>query len=185
MATTYDVITTNGEHIAHLVGGIYLNRHSHGSKIFMDTMAAQNEKIQYNFTLLCAEWFRRLSEVNCYDDRNEASVMLGKRLVAQFPFEELPYKKRLGKDAPAQITLNYDDGSAVAQALAAYLTLCAPDYDAFLKTMLYEHKTLQQNFSRLCVKWLKGLADRERKLQREEKKLTEAMSSLDTGLPYI
>lgn len=35
------------------------------------------------------------------------------------------------------------------------------DIKSFVKAMRYEHRTLQQNFTRLCVAWLEDLGKRE------------------------
>lgn len=45
-------------------------------------MTHEHRTLQQNFTRLCVEWLKALSEVEMYDDRNEASVRLAHDLFA-------------------------------------------------------------------------------------------------------
>ena len=41
-----------------------------------------------------------------------------------------------------------------AQKVAEMLNSFTFDYEGFCKAMSYEHRTLQQSFTRLCIHWL-------------------------------
>ncbi|RLB01240.1 MAG: hypothetical protein DRG83_10455, partial [Deltaproteobacteria bacterium] len=50
------------------------------SKELVDRMSQIHPTLQQNFTRVCVDWFKELSEKKYYDLRNEASVLLAKRL---------------------------------------------------------------------------------------------------------
>lgn len=56
---------------------------------FVDEMSREHRTLQQNFTRLCAAWLHHLGQDvhNLYDDRNEASVMLGRAFVENIPHE--------------------------------------------------------------------------------------------------
>ena len=71
---------------------------------------------------------------------------------------QLP-KVVLAKDIPAKETdgsLNTDSPRDVANALVSYLRADAEErYGTFLNALMMEHRTLQQNFTRMGMYWLK------------------------------
>ena len=45
--------------------------------------------------------------------------------------------------------------------ISNYVNSFGTDYKEFAKLMSYEHRTLQQNFTKLCIAWLKELSETE------------------------
>lgn len=75
----------------------------------------------------------------------------------------------------------------VVQVMSDYVNSSASDYSEFARLMSFEHRTLQQNFTRLCVEWLRKLAETENFDERNEASIRFAKSIEDklTALPYI
>lgn len=184
MENTYEVVPSDGKSVAILIGSFYVNRSWSSHSGFIKEMLSQREDTQYNFTLLCMDWFRSLTGIAKWcDDRNRASVLLGEQISKMFT--GYPYREYENKDVPERISVNYDNGTEVAQALVLHL-MCSPSgYEAFINAMLQEHHTLQQSFSRLCVTWLKAVAEREKDIQTVKATIAKRVSSLDPVLPFI
>ena len=49
----------------------------------------------------------------------------------------------------------------IVNTVSNYVNSFNCDYDGFAKKFGYEHRTLQQNFTKLCVAWLRHLAETE------------------------
>lgn len=84
------------------------------------------------------------------------------------------------------------EGKELARTVSNSLNCFGFDSRAFCEQMKQEHRTLQQNFTRLCVAWLETLANMEEWEfdGRNEASVTMArhiMESLDgkTELPFI
>ena len=71
--------------------------------------------------------------------------------------------------------------------MSNYLNCFGVDYKEFAKQMSCEHRTLQQNFTRLCIAWLKQLSETEYYDLRNEGSVKFAQSIQDklVGLPMI
>lgn len=68
----------------------YVNSFSDGrTREFVDEMSREHRTLQQNFTRLCAAWLHHLGQNidTLYDDRNAASVMLGRAFVEKIPSE--------------------------------------------------------------------------------------------------
>ncbi len=61
------------------------------SKELVDQMANIHPTLQQNFTRVCVDWFKDLSEKKYFDLRNEASVQLAKRLRKELDNTYLPH----------------------------------------------------------------------------------------------
>ena len=80
---------------------------------------------------------------------------------------------------------------AVATAITLNTTLDNEEVEAFIRVMACEHRTLQQNFTRLCSEWIKhlsGLSDTQYDLRNAAsveyaKKVVAATG--DVGFPTI
>jgi len=77
---------TPAEHAAKTMGD-YVNSYSHDSKEFVEAMSRQHRTLQQSFTGVCVAWLHHLSKLEefRYDGRNEASVQLAKKLLAERP----------------------------------------------------------------------------------------------------
>ena len=49
----------------------------------------------------------------------------------------------------------------VVQTVSSYVNSFSCDYNDFAEKFSHEHRTLQQNFTKLCAAWLKHLAETE------------------------
>ena len=68
----------------------YVNTFSDGaSESFVDEMSREHRTLQQNFTRLCVAWLHHLGRDihGLYDDRNKASVMLGRAFIDNIPAE--------------------------------------------------------------------------------------------------
>jgi len=61
------------------------------SKELVERMSHIHPTLQQNFTRVCVDWFKELSEKKYYDLRNEASVLLAKRLRKELDNTYLPH----------------------------------------------------------------------------------------------
>ena len=77
----------------------------------------------------------------------------------------------------------------VVSVMSNYVNSFNCEYKQFAETMGYEHRTLQQNFTKLCVAWLKHLAETNSYDLRNQASVEFAKSiqeQLDTvALPLI
>lgn len=71
--------------------------------------------------------------------------------------------------------------------MSDYVNSFSTDYKDFAEHMSCEHPTLQQNFTKLCIAWLKKLAETKHYDLRNEGSVKFAHSIQDklTGLPTI
>ena len=147
----------NGRDMEQLVAGIYLNNMclDRGNAL-AEEMAKKRKDIKTAFTYLILAWMEILSKMESYDARNEAAVQLAKKIYdrpVQLP--ELALTKT-GQDQETERSLNTDSPRDVANALASYLRADAEErYGTFLNALMMEHRTLQQNFTRMGMCWLK------------------------------
>ena len=61
------------------------------SKELVERMSRIHPTLQQNFTRVCVDWFKELSEKKYYDLRNEASVLLAKKLRKELDNSYLPH----------------------------------------------------------------------------------------------
>ena len=80
-----------------------------------------------------------------------------------------------------------DRDKDAVKTMSNYLNSFSVNYDEFAKQMSYEHRTLQQNFTRLCIAWLKQLSETEYYDDRNAGSVKFAQSIQDklVGLPMI
>ena len=73
------------------------------------------------------------------------------------------------------------------RTMSNYVNSFSTDYKEFARLMSYEHRTLQQNFTKLCIAWLQELSKTENYDARNEGSVKFAQSIQDklTGLPMI
>lgn len=78
------------------------------------------------------------------------------------------------------------DNDAV-QTMSSYVNSMGTDYKEFARLMSYEHRTLQQNFTKLCIAWLKQLSETENYDERNRASVEFAKSVKNqlVGLPLI
>ncbi len=179
---TKTVSVTDGKAVAELIGGLYLNCNPYGHRAFYELMALQNLATQHNFTVLCLAWFQKLAQVDYFDERNEHSIAQAKLLAH---IEPLPCMDTDSKGIPLTHTVSYVGATGIVIVLTAYMAHQAGEHDAFLAQMLSEHKTLQQNFSRFCMRWFEVLAEKNPESQEPHVHLAKEIIKHRVMLPYI
>ena len=154
---------TDSKTIASIFASFYLNSGRTNWTPMFDLLFKESRNIAYNFTVLCIEWFLALSKVNYYDDRNEASVMIGRKMDSSCKFNGLSYRTN-AKVPKVHLIVDGQSHADIAKMLSVFLKNADADryskspQDYFLDEMLHEHKTLQQNYSRLCFDWFNYLS---------------------------
>ena len=80
-----------------------------------------------------------------------------------------------------------DRDNNIVREVSSYVNSMSADYNEFARLMACEHRTLQQNFTKLCIAWLKQLATTEYYDLRNEGSVKFAQSIQDKliGLPLI
>ena len=75
----------------------------------------------------------------------------------------------------------------IVKEISNYVNSYSSDYKEFARLMSYEHRTLQQNFTKLCIAWLKELSETENYDLRNEASVEFAKSIKDklVNLPLI
>ena len=75
----------------------------------------------------------------------------------------------------------------IVEEISNYVNSYSSDYKEFARLMSYEHRTLQQNFTKLCIAWLKELSETENYDLRNEASVEFAKSIKDklVNLPLI
>jgi len=157
----------NGQTIETLLVGNYLNTLciSLKEKELLKEMEKWEKSICDRFTFLCLSWIKELSYFTTMDERNEASVMLAKEIFEHditFPvLEEKQGKKRRYPNLRAVTA------QEVAAVFSVYLEQDAEnEYQEFLLKLQKEHRTLQQNFTRVAMRWLQKAGKENPRLSR-------------------
>ena len=75
----------------------------------------------------------------------------------------------------------------IVEEISNYVNSYSSDYKEFARLMSYEHRTLQQNFTKLCIAWLKELSETESYDLRNEASVKFAQSIKDklVNLPLV
>jgi hypothetical protein len=75
----------------------------------------------------------------------------------------------------------------IVKEISNYVNSYRSDYKEFARLMSYEHRTLQQQFTKLCIAWLKELSETENYDLRNEGSVKFAKSIKDklVNLPLI
>lgn len=75
----------------------------------------------------------------------------------------------------------------IVKEISNYVNSYSSDYKEFARLMSYEHRTLQQQFTKLCIAWLKELSETENYDLRNEGSVKFAKSVKDklVNLPLI
>lgn len=75
----------------------------------------------------------------------------------------------------------------IVKEISNYVNSYSSDYKEFARLMSYEHRTLQQNFTKLCIAWLRELSETESYDLRNEASVEFAKSIKDklVNLPLI
>lgn len=151
--------SADGDTVARAIGSMYVNSYTCPTEQFYEYMMLTDKNVKHNFTMLCLEWFRNLAKIDGYDERNEASVYTA-RSIADEIVEEAISRQKLPKNGTLpKCSFNYRSDADAVKLLEKYLRL-SKDNKAFIYTMLYHvHRTNQQSFSRLCLKWLKKVSE--------------------------
>jgi hypothetical protein len=177
----------DGKEIAKVFVGLYCNVRSWNFKDFTETLVKEKPAAQYNFTALCFEWFRKLSEVdwNLFDDRNKRSGMLADEIVLNVNIDDYRYKDFRRKGIRDSFDVDYSSGSGIEKTVVDYIKVSKGDYRDFMDRAASEHKTLQQNFSRLCVEWFNVYTYANTGSKAAHIKAVRKILTFDTSLPYI
>ena len=75
----------------------------------------------------------------------------------------------------------------IVKEISNYVNSYSSDYKEFARLMSYEHRTLQQQFTKLCIAWLRELSETENYDLRNEGSVKFAKSIKDklVNLPLI
>ena len=75
----------------------------------------------------------------------------------------------------------------IVEEVISYVNNGNSSYEEFARLMSYEHRTLQQQFTKLCIAWLKELSETENYDLRNEASVKFAQSIKDklVNLPLI
>ncbi len=75
----------------------------------------------------------------------------------------------------------------IVKEVISYVNNGNSSYEEFARLMSYEHRTLQQQFTKLCIAWLKELSETESYDLRNEASIKFAKSIKDklVNLPLI
>ena len=75
----------------------------------------------------------------------------------------------------------------IVKEISNYVNSYSSDYKEFARLMSYEHRTLQQQFTKLCIAWLKELSETKNYDLRNEGSVKFAKSIKDklVNLPLI
>ena len=75
----------------------------------------------------------------------------------------------------------------IVKEISNYVNSYSSSYEEFARLMSYEHRTLQQNFTKLCIAWLRELSETESYDLRNEASVKFAKSIKDklVNLPLI
>ena len=75
----------------------------------------------------------------------------------------------------------------IVREISSYVNSMNSSYEEFARLMSYEHRTLQQNFTKLCIAWLRQLSETENYDLRNEASVKFAQSIKDklVNLPLI
>lgn len=75
----------------------------------------------------------------------------------------------------------------IVKEVSNYVNSMNSSYEEFARLMSYEHRTLQQNFTKLCIAWLRQLSETENYDLRNEASIKFAKSIKDklVNLPLI
>lgn len=175
---------TDGSAVANSVC-TFLNSYTTRFPEFNDAMLGERKNVQHNFTMLCVKWFFAIAEMNYYDDRNEDSVMFGRRLQAALYEQSFSHKAIKVEKTTTELELNYSSQTDVEKAIVSFLACSNGNYDSFIKKMLHEHKTLEQNFSRFCVGWFEALVKAKETSRSTEVLIAKKAMMLEPGFRYI
>ena len=155
----------NGQTIETLLVGNYLNTLCIflKEKELLKEMGKWEKAICDRFTFLCLSWIKVLSDFTAMDERNEASVMLAKEIFEQdITFPVLEERREKTSTYPL---LNEVNAQEVAAVFSVYLEEDAVNgYQEFLLKLRKEHRTLQQNFTRFAMRWLRDAGKKNPKL---------------------
>jgi len=144
----------DGQAVARIFVDHYLNSFRTRYEDIMEIMGYQEKKVRENLTYLGFAWLKGLSEVSCYDLRNEASKLLADDIcmhVRQEPvLNQIPYA------GESEVDVDAGDDVQVALFLAKYLAADSRNgYQGFIEYALRTHRTLQQNLTRFFVEWFR------------------------------
>ena len=145
---------TDGQAVARFFVDHYLNSFQRRYENIMEIMGYQEKKVRENLTYLGFAWLKGLSDVSCYDLRNEASKLLADDIcmhVRQEPvLNQIPY------DGETEVAVDAGDDVQVALLLVKYLAADSKNgYQGFVDYALRTHRTLQQNLTRFFVEWFR------------------------------
>jgi hypothetical protein len=83
------------------------------------------------------------------------------------------------------------NGEEMAEAMSRFINNMNDEpKEVFIEKMSHDHRTLQQNFTRLCVNWLEQVAEGRSDLRNEAsvnlgKLFVEKISAEERFLPFI
>ena len=164
---------------------------------FCAAMGRQDAVAQANFISLSFFWAQRAaSDAYQYDGRNEYTHLVCKEIfqvMENAGISDIPQMTSLDTAQPTDCSTPRTP-EALAAMIGAVITGKDFDKDIFLLYMERQHRTLQQSFARLCLFWIRWVANIE---HPDDSSLTEAydfcrnvikavdLAKVNTGLPLI
>lgn len=162
---------------------LYLNTYSDVETEFCRKMSGKSDDVKNDFTLLCVEWLKNLAVCDCYDERNEASVIYAREAAGLLEKSGIPARKKLGaRGVPTEICFEREDHAGAAEFMEYYLRR-GKNNDDFINAALQSHKTLQQAFTRLCCEWFRLLTETDG--GKKYVRLAGKVNTLYRGFPFI
>lgn len=159
------VDVTNGDDIANVLIGSFLNSYGNdNSKRFYEVILKEKKTVQFNFTVMLYDWLAHLSTVKCYDGRNEDSVSYAIKMMGKI--EAIPKYKPVKSKNILSSCFEYRNDEDMAKMTAAFISV-NKSYEAFFKSALNQHKTLQQSYTRFMVNWCNYLIKANEKSKAE------------------
>ena len=80
---------------------------------------------------------------------------------------------------------DYEQAEDVVQAITQYVNSYLPKENSFIAAMDTQHRTLQQSFTRLCIKWLEHVASIDYRYDERNRASHETAKKLIEGFYQI
>lgn len=182
------VSVIDGTQVQEILVGRYLNVVTVDHTDFMRLMLKEDYRIRHNFMMLIGQWFLWLSafsESVGWDERNEGSVKMSRKLKPELSKTNLRPWIIYKDSAPNEVSVSVHDTESVERLFAAYLSkteweICNP-FRQFLIAMQKEDRTLQQTFTRFALEWCDWVVKKETEVQGELYRI----ASLAVAVPSV
>jgi hypothetical protein len=176
----------DGRKIGSFMASFYLNSYI-DRRPFHAAFSEYEPAVLHRFTLLYADWLKRLAGYGCYDDRNQASAEMARACcysLGDLDRYEIP--KRMPKALCGQYELeNPHDSGQIAAMMRDFL--CSVErYDDFVAHMVQDaHRTIQQTFTDFGRDWCQYLLENPSRAKAKTLRMATVISGHARYLPHI